>query len=231
MALTRACASSISLHCFRLGPSFQGSAVFGEWCNGSTTDSGSVSLGSNPSSPAKATPCVAMIYARRCFCAADVLWLGHRPVIVWRAKQACRAPAWRRCQIRSRASSFASALPSGAADFRLAGWGVPLGPQVAIASPRRPGPALGGNQTRARDPPPQNCRWGPWKWAGSNLNPRLTSRPPSKVATVAACSSGVASSRRQGRGYDGCFPPTSRVPHPPIRRCSRPSLHPFALCQ
>ena len=28
----------------------------GEWCNGSTTDSGSVSLGSNPSSPASANP-------------------------------------------------------------------------------------------------------------------------------------------------------------------------------
>src|SRR5207249_4297795 len=30
----------------------------GEWCNGSTTDSGSVSLGSNPSSPAYANPAV-----------------------------------------------------------------------------------------------------------------------------------------------------------------------------
>jgi hypothetical protein len=29
-----------------------GASSLGEWCNGSTTDSGSVSLGSNPSSPA-----------------------------------------------------------------------------------------------------------------------------------------------------------------------------------
>src|SRR5438105_14298748 len=30
---------------------------FGDWCNGSTTDSGSVSLGSNPRSPVELKPC------------------------------------------------------------------------------------------------------------------------------------------------------------------------------
>src|SRR5438552_3376727 len=37
-------------------PTAESARPFGDWCNGSTTDSGSVSLGSNPRSPALEIP-------------------------------------------------------------------------------------------------------------------------------------------------------------------------------